>query len=154
VLDAAPRNRRWWHGFTNSAHPVACAVALENIRILRDEHLVERSAEQGQRLLDRLHEALDAHPHVGEVRGVGLLSGIELVANKQTKDRIPSHLGLDRRLRAELLQRELYTRVLTDVICLAPPLTTSGADLDRIADAVIGAINVTFAKPYDGTSNF
>jgi adenosylmethionine-8-amino-7-oxononanoate aminotransferase len=154
VLDAAPRNRRWWHGFTNSAHPVACAVALENIRILRDEHLVERAAEQGQRLLDRLHSALDSHPHVGEVRGLGLLAGIELVADKQTKERIPSHLGLDRHLRAELLQRGLYTRVLTDVICLAPPLTTSEADLDRIADAVIGAIDVTFAKPYDGTSKF
>jgi adenosylmethionine-8-amino-7-oxononanoate aminotransferase len=88
------------------------------------------------------------------VRGLGLLAGIELVADKQTKERIPSHLGLDRHLRAELLQRGLYTRVLTDVICLAPPLTTSEADLDRIADAVIGAIDVTFAKPYDGTSKF
>lgn len=154
VLDAAPRDRRWWHGYTNSAHPVACAVALENIRILHDENLVERSASEGKRLFDRLHAELDAHPHVGEIRGLGLLAGIELVADKSTKARIPSHLGLDRRLRVELLKRGLYTRVLTDVICLAPPFTTTREELDRIADAVIGAIQATFARPYDGTSNF
>jgi adenosylmethionine-8-amino-7-oxononanoate aminotransferase len=154
VLDSAPRNRRWWHGFTNSAHPVACAVAVENIRILHDEHLVERSAVQGDRLLGRLRSALADHPHVGEVRGLGLLAGIELVADRASKARIPGDLGLDRRLRAELLKRGLYTRVLTDVICLAPPLTTSDADLDRIADAVIGAIRTTFEKPFDPTDNF
>jgi len=154
VLDAAPRNRRWWHGFTNSAHPVACAVALENIRILHDEQLVERAAVQGDRLLSRLRRSLGDHAHVGEVRGLGLLAGIELVADKSSKERIPAHLGLDRRLRAELLQRGLYTRVLTDVICLAPPLTTSEADFDRIAEAVVGAIEATFATPYDGTKNF
>ena len=154
VLDSAPRNRRWWHGFTNSAHPVACAVALENIRILRDEHLVERSAEQGESLLDRLRSALAGHPHVGEVRGLGLLAGVELVADRSSKARIPSDLGLDRRLRAELLKRGLYTRVLTDVICLAPPLTTSESDLNRIADAVIGAIGAAFESSYDPSKRF
>jgi adenosylmethionine-8-amino-7-oxononanoate aminotransferase len=154
VLDSAPGNRRWWHGYTNSAHPVACAVALENIRILRDEHLVERAAEQGERWLSRLRSALGEHPHVGEVRGLGLLAGIELVADRATKARIPDNLGVGQRLRAELLQRGLYTRVLTDVICLAPPLTTTEKDLDRIADAVIGAIDATFAKPFDSTKKF
>jgi adenosylmethionine-8-amino-7-oxononanoate aminotransferase len=154
VLDSAPGNRRWWHGFTNSAHPVACAVALENIRILRDEHLVERSAEQGKRLIGRLRSALDDHPNVGEVRGLGLLAGIELVADRATKARIPGDLGLDLRLRSELLKRGLYTRVLTDVICLAPPLTTSESDLNRITDAVIGAIRAAFEKPFNPATKF
>jgi adenosylmethionine-8-amino-7-oxononanoate aminotransferase len=154
VLDAAPSNRRWWHGYTNSAHPVACAVALENIRILRDEHLIERAAEQGERLLGLLRSALADHPHVGEVRGLSLLAGIELITDRSSKTRIPGDLGLDRRLRAELLQRGLYTRVLTDVICLAPPLTTSERDLDRIANAVIDSIRVTFAQPFDPAKKF
>ncbi len=154
VLDSAPQDRRWWHGYTNSAHPVACAVAIENIRILRDEHLIERSAQQGARLLGRLRSALVDHPNVGEIRGLGLLAGIELVADRPTKARIPGDLGLDRRLRAELLKRGLYTRVLTDVICLAPPLTTSDTDLDHIADAVIGAVAVTFERPFDPTTKF
>jgi len=154
VLDSAPRNRRWWHGYTNSAHPVACAVAIENIRILRDEHLIERSAQQGERLLNRLRSALGHHQNVGEIRGLGLLAGIELVADRSTKERIPGDLGLDRRLRAELLKRGLYTRVLTDVICLAPPLTTSEKDLDHIADAVIEAVTVVFERPSDATTKF
>ena len=154
VLDSAPINRRWWHGYTNSAHPVACAVAIENIHIIQNEHLVERSAEQGKRLLERLRSGLADHPHVGNVRGLGLLAGVEMVADRATKERIPSELGLDRRLRAELLKRGLYTRVLTDVICLAPPLTTSEKDLDQVADAVIGAIGAAFDKPYDATTKF
>lgn len=154
VLDGAPRDRRWWHGYTNSAHPVACAVALENIRILRDEHLVERAALQGDRLLGRLRSSLAGHPHVGEVRGLGLLAGIELVADRSSKARIPAGLGLDRRLRAELLQRGLYTRVLTDVICLAPPLITAETDLDHIVDAVVGAIEATFRLPFNPGREF
>jgi len=154
VLDSAPINRRWWHGYTNSAHPVACAVAIENIRIIRDEHLVERSAEQGQRLQERLRAGLGDHPHVGNIRGLGLLAGIELVADRATRERIPGELGLDRRLRAELLKRGLYTRVLTDVICLAPPLTSTDADLKQVADAVIGAIGAAFDKPYDSKTKF
>ena len=154
VLDSAPRDRRWWHGYTNSAHPVACAVALENIRILHEEQLVQRAATEGDRLLKRLHEELDDHPHVGEIRGIGLLVGIELVANKKSKERIPSSLGLDRRLKAELLKRGLYTRVLTDVVCLAPPFTSSREEFDQIAEAVIDSIRATFARPYDGTTEF
>jgi adenosylmethionine-8-amino-7-oxononanoate aminotransferase len=53
-----------------------------------------------------------------------------------------------------LLARGLYTRVLTDVICLAPPLTTSESDLDHIAEATIGAVESAFAKPYDPTVSF
>jgi adenosylmethionine-8-amino-7-oxononanoate aminotransferase len=154
VIDSAPINRRWWHGYTNSAHPVACAVAIANIRILQNERLVERSAEQGRRLLERLQAGLKDHPHVGNLRGLGLLAGVELVADRATKQQIPAELGLDQRLRAELAKRELYTRVLPSVICLAPPLTTSESDLDRIADAVIGAIGATFDKPYDATRRF
>jgi len=154
VLDAAPRDKRWWHGYTNSAHPVACAVALENIRILHEEKLVERAATEGNRLLAKLHAELDEHPYVGEIRGLGLLAGIELVADKQSKARIPSKLGLDRRLKAELLKRGVYTRVLTDVICLAPPFTSTRADFDQIADAVIDSIRAAFARPYDGTTEF
>jgi len=154
VLDGATKDKRWWHGFTNSAHPVACAVASENISILHAEKLVERSAERGAWLQHRLHELLDSHPHVGEVRGLGLLAGIELVADRASKQRIPGNLGLDRRLKAELLARGVYTRVLSDIICLAPPLTTTDAELEQIASAAAGAIHATFDRPYDPSREF
>lgn len=146
VLDGAPPDRRWWHGQTNSAHPVACAVALETIRILRDENLIERAAVEGERLLGRLHAALDGHPNVGEVRGLGLLAGIELVADRAAKARLPASGRYDQRLRDELLRRGLCTRVLTDVVCLAPPLITPEADLDRIADITAAAIEAVFPR--------
>jgi putrescine aminotransferase len=73
------------HGFTYSGHPVA--AALENIRILRDEKIIQRVREETAPYLQmRLRELAD-HPLVGEVRGVGMLGAIELVKNKQTRER-------------------------------------------------------------------
>jgi putrescine aminotransferase len=75
------------HGFTYSGHPVAAAVALENIRIMRDEKIVESvHTETAPYLQKRLRE-LNDHPLVGEVRGVGLLGAIELVQDKATRKR-------------------------------------------------------------------
>jgi len=140
ALDTVAPDQRWWHGFTASAHPVACAVALETLRIIDEENLVDRAAEQGGALLGRLRAALGWHPHVGEVRGLGLLAGVELVADRRSRDRFPPEFQLGARLRTELLSRGLSTRVVNDTICLAPPLTTPEADLARIADIVVGAV--------------
>ncbi|NTV62796.1 MAG: aspartate aminotransferase family protein [Oscillochloris sp.] len=144
AIDNAPAGRRWMHGFTYSAHPVCCAVALANITILQQERLVERSAELGAHLLDRLRE-LEQLDHVGEVRGLGLLAGIEIVADRTTKERFPAAAEIGKRLRAELLKRRLYTRVLGEVICLAPPLVTSVEQLDQIADILYEAIPAALA---------
>lgn len=139
VMDSVSPDLRWMHGYTCSAHPVACAVAIANIGILEDEGLVERSAGLGARLLDKLH-TLNSHPHVGEVRGLGLLAGIELVADKDTGERYPSGSGVGRRVRDALFARGLLTRVLDETICLAPPLVVSEEGVDRIAEIVIDAI--------------
>jgi len=141
VLDDAPSDRRWWHGYTYSAHPVACAVALATIDIIRRESLVERAAVQGARFLGRLRALLGDHPHVGEIRGLGLLVGVELVADRVTTQRFESSAGIGKRVRAEMIERGLYTRVLGDIICLAPPLVTGEAQMDRIADIVAAAVN-------------
>ncbi|NTU86325.1 MAG: aspartate aminotransferase family protein [Chloroflexales bacterium] len=139
AIDAAPAGRRWMHGFTYSAHPVCCAVALANLQIIEDEGLVERAAQGGAHLLGRLRE-LEQLEHVGEVRGLGLLAGVEIVADRATKARFPAETGVGKRLRAELTRRGLYTRVLGEVICLAPPLITSDEQLERIADILHEAI--------------
>jgi len=139
VLDSADPSHRWMHGYTSSAHPVACAVALANLKIIEEEGLVEQSARLGARLINRLR-VLEAQAHVGEVRGLGLLVGIELVADKQTKESFPSKWEIGKRIRHELFVRGLYTRVLGDVICLAPPLVTGEQEIDHIADIVKEAI--------------
>ncbi|NTU85314.1 MAG: aspartate aminotransferase family protein, partial [Chloroflexales bacterium] len=128
-----------------SAHPVCCAVALANLQIIEDEELVERAAQGGAHLLDRL-KALEQLEHVGEVRGLGLMAGVELVADRATKARFPAEAGVGKRLRTELTRRGLYTRVLGEVICLVPPLITSVAQLDRIADILAEAIPAALAS--------
>ncbi|PKU24270.1 aspartate aminotransferase family protein [Telmatospirillum siberiense] len=146
VLDGAPPERRWWHGYTNSAHPVACAVALETIRVLDEEGLVERAARQGARLLQHLRNALADHPNVGDIRGQGLLVGLELVADRPSKERFAASDAIGERVRRELLKRGLYTRVLPDIICLAPPLVTPEQVIDQIADIVVTSIEAVLPR--------
>ena len=150
VLDSRDSDHRFWHGYTCSGHPVACAVALANLDILERESLVERSAVLGARLLERLGEGL-AHPNVGEVRGLGLMAAVELVADKSTKERFPSSAGVGARLGEGLYARGLCTRLLGETICLAPPLSSSEAQIERIADIVLETIHTVLAPAGDTT---
>jgi adenosylmethionine-8-amino-7-oxononanoate aminotransferase len=139
VLDSVDPNNRWWHGYTCSAHPVGCAIAIANLSVIEENKLVDHSAHLGKRLLEKLH-SIKSNKYVGEIRGLGLLIGIELVANKETKELFPSNLGIGKKVRQELLNRGLYTRVLDNIICLAPPLITTEEQIDLIADIVIETI--------------
>jgi adenosylmethionine-8-amino-7-oxononanoate aminotransferase len=148
TLESVPAEARWWHGLTSSGHPVACRVALETIRIIADEGLVERSARLGARLLDRLRAALADHPQVGEVRGLGLLVGIELVADRADRRRFPAAFDLAGRLRAALRAQGVVTRVVNDTLCLAPPLTIPEHRLDALAESVAAAIGAVFPPQF------
>jgi adenosylmethionine-8-amino-7-oxononanoate aminotransferase len=146
VMDSAASGQRWWHGYTCSAHPLGCAVALETLRIIREEKLVERSAVKGARLLATLRAELGSHPNVGEIRGLGLMAAVEIVADRETKMPFPDALDIGGKLRAELFRIGLYTRVLGGIVCLAPPLTSTEPQLDRIAALTIEAIRNVLAK--------
>lgn len=139
VINGVPASRRWMHAFTYSGHPTCCAVALRNIDILEDEKLVERAAATGARLLKGLRE-LEELDGVGNVRGLGMMAAVEVVEDKATKQLFPPSVGLTQKLTDALLDRGLYTRVAMDCICLAPPLVTSDALIDRIVDTVREAI--------------
>ena len=135
VINGVGPAQRWMHAFTYSGHPTCCAVALANLDILQREALVERAAEGGRRLLAKLRtlESLDG---VGHVRGQGLMAAVEVVADRATKAYFPAALGLSQKLMDGMLERGLYTRAVMDCVCIAPPLMTSDADLDRIVDIV------------------
>lgn len=144
ILDAPPAER-FMHAATYSAHPTCCAVGLRNLDIFEREGLVERAAVLGRRLLDRLQTLRDLTV-VGEVRGLGLMGGVELVEDQRTK--APA-LGLGARVLAGARQRGLVTRMragqrgehpIGDVICLAPPLVISEAQVDRIVEILREAI--------------
>jgi adenosylmethionine-8-amino-7-oxononanoate aminotransferase len=139
AINSVPAGKRWMHAYTYSGHPTCCAVALANLDILEREHLAERAAAGGARLLDRLR-GLEGMDGVGHVRGLGLMAAVEVVADKSTKELFPPQAGLAQKLTDAMLDCGLYTRVALDCICLAPPLVTSDAMLDRIVDVLREAI--------------
>jgi putrescine---pyruvate transaminase len=136
VINGVPPGKRWMHAFTYSGHPTCCAVALKNIDILEREKLVDRAATSGARMLEQLR-TLESLAGVGNVRGLGMMAAVEVVADKATKQPFPAELGMTQKLTDALLDRGLYTRVAMDCICLAPPLVTSDAQIDRIV-AIVG----------------
>jgi putrescine---pyruvate transaminase len=143
LRDPAEHPGVFMHGFTHSGHPVACAVALATIDAIDREGLLERVRESGE-LLARLVAPLRDHPEVGEVRQAGLMVGIELVADKETRERWPAEERRGRRAAAAARGRGLLTRgLLDDIICLAPPFTISEADLERTVDVVAESIEAT-----------
>jgi adenosylmethionine-8-amino-7-oxononanoate aminotransferase len=135
VINGVPPGKRWMHAFTYSGHPTCCAVALANIDILDREKLADRSAVAGRRLIEKLR-TLESMEQVGNVRGLGLMAAVEVVADKATKQQFPAELGLTQKLTDALLDRGLYTRVVMDCICLAPPLVTTDEQIDRLVDIV------------------
>ena len=139
VMNGVPPAKRWMHAYTYSGHPTCCAVALKNLEILRDERLVDRAATLGPRLAARL-DSLATMDGVGHVRALGLIAAVEIVADKTTKAQYPPELQLSQRLYEALLERGLYTRVLFDCICLAPPLVISEQDIDRMTAIIAETI--------------
>lgn len=124
------------HGFTYMNHPVGCAAGLANIAVIEDEGLVKKAEENGKYLLDRL-STLYKYDSVGDVRGMGLLAAIELVADKGTKAPIqPENSAPD--LLADLCwDQGVYIRSSTmETVCVAPALIIERKDIDLIVAAL------------------
>jgi putrescine aminotransferase len=131
------------HGFTHSGHPVACAVALANIATIEQEDLLARVRELSE-VTARLVAPLRDDPEVGEVRQAGLMVGIELVADKASREPWPVAAGRGRRAAAEARGRGLLTRgLLDDILCLAPPFTISEEMLGRAVEILAESIEAT-----------
>jgi putrescine---pyruvate transaminase len=131
----------FWHGFTFNAHPGCCAAALAVLGILEKESLVERAEIMGRRLLARLRE-LEGLSIVGEVRGLGLLAGVELVQDKATRAPFPAGKA-GTLVRRKCLEKGVIIRALGDVIAMCPPLVISEAELDALVDTIGEAIRET-----------
>lgn len=138
VLDSG--DAVWMHAFTYSAHPVGCAVALANLDIIENENFPAQASEKGAHLLESLQSALADHPHVGDVRGKGMMCAVEIVENKATKAEFPTEEKIGIQVHQAAQQRGLFSRLRGDVYCIAPPIVTTAAQLDQIAAALRGAI--------------
>ncbi|MEX0702649.1 MAG: aspartate aminotransferase family protein [Planctomycetales bacterium] len=131
----------WMHCYTYSAHPVGCAVALANLDIIERENFVGQAKEKGDRLLAGLRAALADHPHVGDVRGLGLMAAVELVQNKRTKAEFPPEEKVGFRVHQAAQKRGLFSRLRGDVFCLAPPIVTTESQLDRIVEILRDSVD-------------
>ncbi|HEV7371850.1 aspartate aminotransferase family protein [Arenibaculum sp.] len=134
----------FYHGFTYSGHPLACAVALENIAILERDGLVERTrTDIGPYLQQRLREAFADHPLVGEVRGVGLIAGIELVKDRQRRTFWPGGGKIGQMCRDHCFANDLVMRAVRDTMVLAPPLVITRDEVDDLVERATRAIDAT-----------
>jgi adenosylmethionine-8-amino-7-oxononanoate aminotransferase len=136
------------HGFTHCGHPVACAVALATIDAIEREDLLATVREKAETLAGLVAPLLD-HPQVGEIRQVGLMVGIELVADKATRQRWPVEVERGKRAAAEARGRGLLTRgLLNDILCLAPPFTISDETMGRAVEILGESIVATEDLPH------
>ncbi len=140
------------HGHTYAGHPVACAAGLAAIETYQEENLIERSAETGEYLDDKLTELAENHPSVGDTRGVGLFRGIELT--KRTDERAPFGKRADKvskgstivdDVAAEAYDHGTYVANMINTLIVAPPLTITEAEVDEAIEALDAALEVSDA---------
>lgn len=133
-------DEEWSHGFTYSGHPVACAVALANIDVIEREKLVEKTGgEIGDYFQTKLRE-LESHPLIGQTRGVGLLGAMELVKNKETRERFGNAGGI---CRDHCFENGLIMRAIGDTMVLSPPLSITKPEIDELLGLAVKALDLT-----------
>ncbi|MBX5444321.1 aspartate aminotransferase family protein [Sphaerobacter sp.] len=126
------------HLLTFGGQAVAAAASLKNIEIIQREGLVQQSAEKGAYLLEQLNK-LRSHPTVGDVRGLGLMCGIEVVKNKETKAKWGRGSEFLKRLDQRIHEKGMVTRVW-DIVHFAPPLVVTYEEIDRMVQIVDEAL--------------
>ncbi len=144
TIDTADDSHKWMHAYTYSGHPTACAVALANLAILEREALIPRAAELGRHLLAQL-QSLASHPHVGEVRGQGLMCAVELVAHKPSKQPFDPIEWIGPRVHTETQERGMFTRLRGDVYNLAPCFVTEPRQIDQMVNILGDSIEAVLS---------
>jgi 4-aminobutyrate---pyruvate transaminase len=131
------------HGFTYGGHPVSAAVALKAIEIYARERVVEKAAKRAPLFQARLR-ALNQHPLVGEARGLGLIGGVELVADKASKRSFEATHGIGAQAVRFAEQEGLIVRVVAgDVLTLSPPLVISAVEIEELFNRLTRALDKT-----------
>jgi adenosylmethionine-8-amino-7-oxononanoate aminotransferase len=137
-----PRDLVQFHsGHTYGANPVACAIGLTAVRQIREERLDERARLVGDRLQAGLRDLQASLPGIGDVRGRGLLVGVEFVADPATRERFPAALEVGLRIRDVARRRGLLLRASHWMIVLAPPLTIADDEVDEVLGIVGRALD-------------
>ena len=121
------------HGYTYSGHPVACAVALENLRILDEEGIVSHAAQELAPYLKEKFESLGDHPMVGEVKVVGMMGSLALTPDKTTRAKFAADVGtVGFMVRERCFANNLIMRHVGDRMVISPPLVITKAEIDTL----------------------
>jgi putrescine---pyruvate transaminase len=144
VADVVIRHGDFNHGYTYSGHPVACAVAIENINIIRNEGLVEKVRTETGPYLKEKFEALISHPLVGEAETCGLMAGLVLVKSKSPLTVFDSALEVGMVCRGHCFGNGLIMRAVGDRMIIAPPLISTKAQIDELIGLIVKCLDLTY----------
>jgi adenosylmethionine---8-amino-7-oxononanoate aminotransferase len=144
----APRaaSQQFFHGHTFGGNPLAAAAALASLDVFRSERVLEQLPEKIERLRQGLAPLQD-HPHVGQVRQLGMMAAVELVACRETRQRFPAAAEMGDRVCEQALQSGVWVRPLGDVVVLMPPLAISGEEIDLLTRTVCQAVETVCSGP-------
>jgi putrescine---pyruvate transaminase len=137
TMESAAESEAYMHGYTYSGHAMACAVGIKNLELMEKENYPARAKELGTRLLDGLKTLLE-FSFVGDVRGLGLLCGVEIVSNKETKAADPA---MTMKIFKAAQERGLRTRPLGNVLAFSPPLSINEEEVDEIVKRLGAAMD-------------
>jgi adenosylmethionine-8-amino-7-oxononanoate aminotransferase len=126
--------REFHHGHTFGGNPVACAAGLAAMRQMKEQGLVEHARLMGERMRGRLESMRATYPMVGDVRGAGLLQGMELVADRETGRPFGPEIKPGKLVERAARNRGLIFRCATEYVAFAPPLVSTPADIDEMCD--------------------
>ncbi len=136
-IESASEGEAWMHGYTYSGHAMACAVGLKNLEIMERENYPAKAREMGKRLLAGLQTLIE-FPFVGDVRGLGLVCGVEIVSNKETKAADP---GMAMKIFKAAQKLGLRSRPLGATLAFSPPLIISEDEVDEIVKRLGAAMD-------------
>lgn len=137
VINGAPEEQSWMHGYTYSGHATACAVGIANIDIIERDGLLDNSRAMGERLLTGIQALVAEFPNIDNARGLGLMAGFDVVKSKESREGDPD---MAERISEAALEMGLRARPIGEAIAFAPPLCISADEVDFLVNTMGDAI--------------
>jgi L-2,4-diaminobutyrate transaminase len=130
------------HGWTYSAHPIGAAAGVANLKLIDELGLVDNAGTVGRYLNEKMSDALSGHPHIGDVRGEGMLCAVEFVEDKPSRTFHDPSKKIGMAVSSAVLKQGVIARAMPqgDILGLAPPLCLTTTEADQIVDAVVKGV--------------